>query len=108
MGEAQVDANLGRVGGNGSPAVSMTNDAKYRPAASLTTVTLDGSDGSERDQRTSTSQIFGRRSLPPRVIENRAFFVKRIACRLSLRDRNRGGATFGPFRLPVIEEKKVR
>ncbi len=42
------------------------------------------------------------------VMENRAFFVKRIACRLSSLDRKRGGATFGPFRLPVMEAKKFR
>src|SRR5690606_29500308 len=77
---------------------STTNEAKYRPAASLITVTLEGSDGRRRDHFTGTSPIFGRRSLPPAVIAKRALRVKRIACRLSLRDRKRGGATFGPFR----------
>lgn len=68
------------VSGSGSSPASTTNDAKYRPAASLITVTDDGSAGSERDQRTATSPIFGRRSLPPAVIEKRAFLVNRIAC----------------------------
>ena len=39
---------------------------------------------------------------------NRALAVNRIACRLSLRDRNLGGATLRPLRLPVIEAKKLR
>jgi hypothetical protein len=42
--------------------VSTTNEAKYRPAESLITVTLDGTDGSGRDHRTGTSPIFGSRS----------------------------------------------
>lgn len=79
------------ISGNGSSAALTTNDAKYRPALSLITVTDDGSDGSERDQMTGTSPIFGRRSLPPGVIANRAFLVKRIACRESLRDAVHGG-----------------
>lgn len=96
------------VSGNGSMPASTTNEAKYRPAASLTTVTLDGSDGRRRDHFTVTSPIFGRRSFPPAVIENRALRVKRIACRLSLRDRNRGAAMLGPLRLPDSEAKKLR
>jgi len=59
-----------------------TKLAKYRPAASLSTVTLAGSQGSGRDQRTSTSPIFGRRSFPPGVILNLALAVNRTACRL--------------------------
>jgi hypothetical protein len=39
---------------------------------------------------------------------NRALAVNLTACRLSLRDRNRGGPTFGPFRFPVTEAKKFR
>lgn len=70
--------------------------------------TDDGSDGRLRDQRTATSPIFGRRSRPLSSTLNREFFVNRIACRLSLRDRNRGGATLRPLRLPVIEAKKLR
>src|SRR5690606_33946396 len=96
------------VSGNDSAAASTTNEAKYRPAASLITVTLEGSDGRRRDHVTFTSPSLGRRSFPPAVTWNRALRVKRIACRLSLRDRYRGGATFGPFRLPVIEAKKFR
>lgn len=38
------------------------DEAKYRPAVSLITVTEDGLDGSGRDQRTETSPILGRRS----------------------------------------------
>ena len=72
------------------------------------TVTLDGSDGSGRDHRTGTSPIFGSRSLPLGSTLNRALAVNRIACRWSLRDRNRGLATFGPFRCPLREAKKFR
>jgi len=39
---------------------------------------------------------------------NRLFLVNRMACRLSLRDRKRGGATLRPLRLPVTEAKKLR
>lgn len=34
--------------------------------------------------------------------------MNRIVCRLSLRDRNRGGASFGPPRLPDTDAKKFR
>jgi hypothetical protein len=96
------------VAGSGSPGASTTKLAKYRPAASMITVTLDGSDGSKRDHRTFTSPIFGSRSFPPSVTQNRALRVNRIACRRSLRDRNRGGAIFRPFRCPLTEAKKLR
>jgi hypothetical protein len=72
----------------------------------LITVTLDGSDGSDRDHRTGTSPIFGSRSFPLGSTLNRALAVNRIACRWSLRDRNRGGLTFGPLRWPDAEAKK--
>ncbi|WP_235965548.1 hypothetical protein [Micromonospora rubida] len=39
---------------------------------------------------------------------NRLFLVNRMACRLSLRERNLGGATLRPLRLPLIEAKKLR
>src|SRR6266487_4047347 len=94
--------------GSGSSPASTAKLAKYRPATSLITVTDDGADGSARDHRTGTSPIFGRRSFPPGVIFHRAFAVNRAACLRSLRDRNRGGAAFGPFRLPVTEAKKFR
>ena len=74
----------------------------------MITVTEDGPDGRSLDQRTSTSPIFGSRSFPAGVMANRALRVNRIACRRSLRDRNRGGAIFGPFRFPVTEAKKFR
>ena len=45
------------------------------------TVTLDGADGRSRDQRTSTSPIFGNRSFPFGSTANRALAVNRIACR---------------------------
>ncbi len=70
--------------------------------------TLDGSDGSDRDQRTCRSPIFGNLSQPLSSTLNREFFVKRIAWRLSLRDRYRGGASLRPLRLPVTEAKKLR
>jgi hypothetical protein len=95
-------------GGSGSSAAWTTKLAKYRPAASLITVTLDGPAGRSRDQQTSTSPIFGRRSFPPAVTAKRALRVNRIACRRSLRDRNRGGPTLGPFRVPATEAKKFR
>ena len=69
----------------------------------MITVTLDGTDGSRRDQPTATSPTFGSRSFPAAVTANRALAVNRIACLRSFRDRNRGGATSGPFRLPVAE-----
>ncbi len=85
-----------------------TNEAKYRPAASLTTVTEVGSDGRLLDQRTTTSPIFGSRKRPLSRTLNRAFLVKRMACRLSLRKRYRGGATLRPLRLPETDAKKLR
>lgn len=88
--------------------VSTTNEAKYRPAGSRITVTLAGAEGRSRDQRTSKSPIFGRRSRPLGRILNRAFAVNRIACLRSLRDLNRGRWTLGPLRLPVTEAKKFR
>src|SRR5690606_23224207 len=67
----------------------------------------DGSAGSSRDQRTrisptlaTYSRPFGRMAKPLRV--------SRIACRLSLRGLNFGGAILGPLRLPVTEAKKFR
>jgi len=98
----------GSASGSAAGLVSTTNEAKYRPAESLMMVTLDGSDGRGRDQRTGTSPIFGSRSLPFASTLNRALAVNRMACRWSLRDRNRGGLIFGPLRLPVAEAKKFR
>ena len=77
-----------------------TKLAKYRPAESLITVTLDGGEGSGRDHRTGTSPTLAKRSLPFGKTLNRALAVNRIACRASLRDRNLGGPIFGPFRPP--------
>ena len=88
--------------------VCTTNEAKYRPAASLMTVTLAGAEGRSRDQRTGTSPIFGRRSRPLGSTLNRALAVNLTACRRSLRDLNRGGATLRPFRLPADQAKKFR
>ena len=85
-----------------------TNDAKYRPAASLITVTLDGSHGSGRDHRTATSPIFGSRSRPFGNTLNPALAVNRTACRRSLRDRNRGSPTRPDLRSPLSEAKKFR
>lgn len=94
--------------GNDSSGVCTTKEAKYRPAASLITVTDDGSDGRERDQTTDTSPILGSRRFPFAVIAKRAFLVNRIVCRESFFDRNRGGPTLGPLRSPVREAKKLR
>jgi hypothetical protein len=70
--------------------------------------TDDGSDGSDRDQRTARSPIFGTRSGPLSRTLNLLFLVNRMACRLSLRERYRGGATLRALRLPMIEAKKLR
>src|SRR5260370_27748480 len=86
----------------------MTKLEKSRPAESLITVTEDGIEGRVRDQRTRTSPILGSRNLPPGMTQKRALRVKRIACRVSLRDRNRGGPILGPVRLPVTEVRKFR
>ena len=94
--------------GSGSSPAWTTKLAKYRPAASLITVTDDGTAGSGRDQRTGTSPILGSRSFPPGVATNEALRVNRMACHRSLRDRNRGSPIFGPFRRPVREAKKFR
>lgn len=51
-------------GGSGAGSSLTTKPAKHRPAASWITVTDDGADGSGRDQRTRTSPIFARFSLP--------------------------------------------
>src|SRR5207247_1449910 len=93
----------GPVAGRERGPASTTKLAKYRPAASLITVTLDGRDGSGRDQRTGTSPILGSRSFPLGSTLNRALRVNRIACRVSLRDRNLGLP--GPFRSPLSEAK---
>lgn len=108
MIEPEIDAVTGSAGGSAPDSVSITKLAKYRPAESLITVTLDGAHGSGRDQRTGTSPILGRRSFPPESTLNRALVVNRTACRRSLRDRNRGGPIFGPFRSPLSEAKKFR
>jgi hypothetical protein len=99
---------IGSASGRTSGFVSTTKLAKYRPAESMITATDDGADGSLRDHCTGMSPILGSRSLPSSVTENRALRVNRIACRWSLRDRNLGGPTFGPFRVPLTEAKKFR
>ena len=71
----------GSVPGSAPGAASTTKLAKYRPAESRITVTLDGPDGSSRDQRTGTSPIFGSRSFPSGSTLNRALAVNRTACR---------------------------
>lgn len=96
------------VSGSGSGETSTTNEARKRPDASRITVTEDGAEGSSRDQRTLTSPTFGSLSRPLPSTLNRELAVNRIARRGSLRDRKRGGATFGPFRFPVTEAKTFR
>ncbi|KUN73914.1 hypothetical protein AQJ46_06440 [Streptomyces canus] len=46
-------------------SVSMTNEAKYLPAASRITVTLEGTAGRTRDHFTLTAPILGSDSRPP-------------------------------------------
>lgn len=41
------------------------------------------------------------------MIDQRALAVKRIDCRLSLQDLNRGSAILGPLRVPFSEAKKL-
>jgi len=87
--------------GSAPGVASTTKLAKYRPAGSMITVTLDGAEGRSRDQRTSTSPIFGSRSRPPGRTRNRELAVNRTACRRSFRDLKRGSPTSrgcGPFR----------
>lgn len=94
------------VSGSVSGPVSTTNEAKYLPAASLITVTVDGTEGRLRDHLTRTSPIFGRDRSPPVVTFQRALAVNRTACRLSLRLLNRGAPMRG--RLPLRPSKKFR
>ncbi|OIK04530.1 hypothetical protein BIV23_17415 [Streptomyces monashensis] len=89
-------------------SVSMTKEAKYRPAASLITVTEEGMVGKVRDHLTRTAPIFGRFSRLLSVIDQRALAVNRIDCRLSLRDLNRGAPLVAPLRSPLREWKKLR
>ncbi len=60
-----------------SVSVSVTNEAKDRPATSLITVTEDGVAGRGRDHFTFTAPIFGRLRRPPPVTFQRAFAVNR-------------------------------
>lgn len=53
-------------------------EAKYRPAASLITVTDDGVAGRERDHFTFTAPTFGRFSRPALSMCQRALAVNRI------------------------------
>ncbi|AFM10478.1 hypothetical protein PIS_089 [Saccharomonospora phage PIS 136] len=94
-------------GGNVSSPTSTTNDAKYRPSAVLITVTDDGADGRFRDHATRTSPIFASASFFPLRALN-APRVKRIVCRLSLRDLNLGAPMRRPARLPLRLSKKLR
>lgn len=64
-------------------SLATTKPAQYRPPASLITVTVDGTDGGARDQRTRTGPIFGRFSFPCGVIDHLAFVVNRTHWRLS-------------------------
>ncbi len=71
----------GSVAGKVTSPASMTKLAKYRPAESRITVTLDGSDGRSRDHRTTMSPILGSRSFLLASTRNRALAVNRTACR---------------------------
>lgn len=90
-----------------SGSVSTMKLAQYRPDASLITVTVDGTDGSARDQRTRTGPILGRFSFPSAVIDQRALAVNRTACRLSRLDFMRGSPILGPLRMPLQLAKKL-
>jgi len=74
----------------------------------MVTVTLDGSDGRPRDQRTGTSPIPGSRSRPFGSTRNRAAFVNLIDCARSRRDRIRGAPSLRPFLAPLSEANKFR
>ena len=93
--------------GIGSSVVSTTNDTKYRPAESLMTVTLLGSDGNSRDHTTFNSPTFAIYNGPFERSEN-PLRVSRTVCRLSLRDRKRGAPILRPFRFPDSESNQFR
>ncbi len=90
--------------GRCSGSTSTTKLAWYRPAASSTTVTDDGSAGSERDHFTRTSPIFARFSFPLPRMRN-PLRENRNDCRASRFDLNTGRPTGRPARLPDFESK---
>lgn len=65
--------------GSDTGSNSQRQDTKYRPAASLVMVTVDGVDGNGRDQRTSNAVLlFAMYSLPSRYLN--ALAVNSAAC----------------------------
>ncbi|WP_406164041.1 hypothetical protein OG806_49175 [Streptomyces sp. NBC_00882] len=111
-GRSQVDTDRGVAVGHPPPAsaagaVPTTKPAKYQPAASLITVTEDGTVSRVRDYVTRTSPIFGRSSRPRGAIDQRAWAANRIDCRASLQDLKRGGPGVGLLRSPLQEAKKL-
>jgi hypothetical protein len=90
VGEAEIIPMMRSVSGiraaSATGSVSRTKEAKYRPAASLMTVTEVGVAGRVRDHFTFTAPIFGKLRRPLSVMFQRALAVNRIDCRASLRD----------------------
>jgi hypothetical protein len=82
-----------------------TNEAEKRPSVSRMTVTLDGTDGSWRDQRTWRSPTLATYSLAP--CKANPLRVSRIDWRPCL-VRNLGCPTLRPFRFPARESNQLR
>jgi len=91
--------------GSGVVSRSTTNEAKYRPSGSRITVTLDGSLGRLRDQRTLISPTFAAYNRGPR--RENPLRVSRIDCRPCLR-RGLGCPILRPFRLLDNESNQFR
>ena len=108
MGQPEVDAGHRLSPGHG--ALAGLHDEAGKVPARRVHDDRDAGRGRRRVtyQRTGTSPIFGRRSFPQGRTRNRALAVNRIVCLRSLRDLNRGGWVFGPFRFPVTDAKKFR
>jgi hypothetical protein len=70
-------------------------------------VTDVGAAGRARDQRTSTSPIFGSRSRPSPSTRNRELAVNRTDCLRSFLDRNRGGATLRAVQVRAVAVTKL-
>jgi hypothetical protein len=92
-------------GGSGARSRSTTNEAKKRPSGSRMIVTLDGTDGSSRDQRTRTSPTLATYSFAP--CNAKPLRVRRIDWRPRL-VRNLGCPIRRPLRAPDRESNQLR
>ena len=107
MGEPEVDAGHRLSPGHGA-RLGLHDEAGKVPARRV----HDDGDAERQGQVTRPAHRhvadLGRRSFPQGRTRNRALAVNRIVCLRSLRDLNRGGWVFGPFRFPVTDAKKFR